>query len=197
MSTLEQRLSELHGRISEIDRAIDQLNTEYNSVAAEFSSGDKDTLRKAEQIEQKIIWLKREKSLAEAAQQQAEIAIQHDAQVREQETRHAVAASAREIASALTTIAHELDDAMLAMRQLFERRHAVLRELQTTGIADGVATRFMQKGVATRAAVHWGLAAHLDIHRCAPDSALPFSSADPVLRSIGKTNGSGNVEGET
>jgi hypothetical protein len=197
-SAHEQRLADIATRIASIDEEVASIDRDFLELASAFNGVDnQQNLREAAALEARLDALRREKNLCIRSRAQAQDAIKHDQIVREQEEQQRRTTSAREIASALTTVAHELDDAMLALRQIFERRHALLRELQTTGIADGVATRFMQKGQATRAAVHWGLTAHLDIHRCAPGSAMPFSSADPVLRSIGKSNGSGSVEGET
>jgi hypothetical protein len=198
MSSYEQKLAELATRIASIDEEVAGIDRSFLELATSFNGVDsQQSLREAAALEARLDALRREKSLCIRSRAQAQDAIKHDQQVREQEEHRAVAASAREIASALTTIAHELDAAMLALRQLFERRHRLLRDLQSTGIADAVATRLMSKGVVTRAACFHGLANHIAVERCAPGSAVALASADPVLRSIGKSNGSGNVEGET
>jgi hypothetical protein len=187
-----RRLAELAARISEIDLAIAELNIEYDNTAVRFSgtggqdNGNPEILKQAAAIEEKISWLVREKQLAENATKQAEIGAKREAETRELEERRARATTARELASAITTINHELDDALLALRQLFERRHSLLRELQTTSVANTVATKLMSKSVATRAACFAGIHIHLDIHRCAPGSFLSLGSADPVLQSIGR-----------
>jgi hypothetical protein len=223
MSSYEdRRLAELAARISEIDLAIAGLNIEYDNTAVRFN-GDPEILKQAASIEEKIAWLRRERNLAEAATKQAEIGAKREVEARELEGRCARTAAARELASAIVTIDHELDDALLALRELFERRHAMLRDLQVTNVANTVATKLMSRGVATRAACFAGIDAHLDLARCAPGSRLPLASGDPLLRGIGKeqapqedggggpvagpvqlesaepipVNGSGSVEGET
>jgi hypothetical protein len=162
-------------------------------VAAEFDGNDsQSSMHKAAGIEVAITELQRERTLIIAAQQQTEAAIEQDAQLRQQEERRIRAATAREIADGISALNHELDAALLALRQLFERRMALLRQLQSTGMGDLVATKLMSKGVATRAACHSGLHQFISLEKCAPGSFLSLASADPILSAIGKvklTNG--------
>jgi hypothetical protein len=82
---------------------------------------------------------------------------------------------------------------MSALAKIFQRRHLLLRDLQTTNAANVIATKLMSKGVATRAACFFGIDAHLDLHRVAPGSRLPFGSSDPLLRGIGRDLTPSNV----
>jgi hypothetical protein len=213
MSSYEDRhLAELSARIVEIDLAIAELNIEYDNTAVRFNGGNPEILKQAASIEEKIQWLRKERNLAENATKQATDAVKRAEEEREREDHRSRCAQARELASAIITIGHELDDAMSALTQIFQRKHALLRDLQITGVANTVATKLMSRGVNTRAACFAGIDAHLDLTRCAPGSRLPFTSADPLLHGIGRelsaptdanaladcvTNGGGRVEGET
>jgi hypothetical protein len=191
MSTHEARLAELNKRISEIDGAISQLDDAYAGVAAQFNAEDKETLRQAEQIEQKVAWLRRERALAVAAGNRVLEDAKAEAIQREQDDRCAVLASARKIADAVATLHAEIDDALVQLRQMLERRMALLRELQNTGVADAVVVKLMQKGPVNRALAAAGLHRFVDISTPSPGSFLPLRNAHPILAGVGRLNGGG------
>jgi hypothetical protein len=192
MSSHQDRLSELDRRINQIDGDIERLNEQYQLVASEFDGADaQSSMQKAASIEVAIGNLQREKTLMLAATQQTEAAIQHDEQVRQQDERHAVRADAKRIADAVATLHAEIDDALVQLRQMLERRMALLRELQNTGVADAVVVKLMQKGPVNRALAAAGLHRFVDISTPSPGSFLPLRNAHPILAGVGRVNGGG------
>jgi hypothetical protein len=192
MSSYEQKITELANRIARIDEEVASVDQSFLELASQFSGVDgQASLKQAALLETKLNELKRERSLAEAARQQAEDAIKHDQIVREQEEHRALAAQTKEVSSAVCVLNAELDEKLFPqLVQAIERRAALLHELGSLGVSSGVLAK-LAKPALTRAACFHGLAKWIDINRCAPSSLCTLASTNAVL-GIGKLNGGGH-----
>jgi chromosome segregation ATPase len=194
MSSLEDRQHELQSRISAIDGEIAALDAEFLTLAAEFNSQDGvASLKQAEQIERRLTQLRSEKSLCLASQAHVTREQLHAKEQQAEDERRAVRAEAQRIADAVATLHSEIDDALVQLRQMLERRMALLRELQNTGIADSVVVKLQGKGPVNRALASAGLHKFVDISTPAPSSFLPLRNAHPLLAGIGRLNGGGHA----
>jgi septal ring factor EnvC (AmiA/AmiB activator) len=190
--TLEDRQNQLQSRIAAIDTEIGQIDNAFTELAASFSGIDgKETMRQCSELETRLSALRREKALVIAAQGHVTREQLHAKERQAEDDRRAVRADAKRIADALATLHAEIDDALVALRQLLERRMALLRELQATGIADSVVVKLQGKGPVNRALAAAGLHRFIDISTPAPGSFLPLRNAHPLLSGIGKLNGGG------
>jgi hypothetical protein len=191
----EARLAELNKRISEIDSAISQLDDEYAGVAAAFNTADKETLRQAEQIEQKVAWLRRERALAVAAGNRVVADAKTEATQREHEARHALLGEAKQISNAICTLNSELDEHLVKLRQLFERRAALFHELGSTGLLDSAAVNKLSgRAAATRAFCATGLHAYVSVEKVAQGSFVPLASTNAILLGIGRDRPDGSAD---
>jgi hypothetical protein len=130
LSSLEDRQHELQSRISRIDADIAALDAQFLALAAEFNSADGNaSLRSAEQIEQKLMQLRREKAISIAAQ--AHVTKQQlDAKaVAAEQDRRATLATAKQHADAVCLLNSEIDEHLVQLRGMFERRFGLLSQL--------------------------------------------------------------------
>jgi hypothetical protein len=186
-STHESRLSELQQRVAAIDAEVALLDDRYSSVANDFESGNQQALKRAEQIEEKITALRREKALALAAQVRiAEQQKQEQAAV-EQRERQQREAEAGKLANAICSLHNDIDRALAHVRELFEQRHSLLHQLGNTGVVDaGVINRLATKSGPTRAFCAAQLHRFAEMQTPATNSMLPLGSANSILNGIGR-----------
>jgi hypothetical protein len=191
MSRLEQRQAELQSRISKIDADIAALDAQFLALAAEFNSADGTaSLKSAEQIEQRLMQLRREKAICIASQSHVTREQLREKEQQAEADRRAVQATAKEISSGVITLNDEIDTALIALRQLFERRFALLSQLAATGIvAQEFVVKLQSRAGPTRACCWAGLAKFVSLERVATQSWLALTSANPVLLGIGKEAG--------
>ena len=185
--TLEDRQHELQSRISQIDSDIAALDARFLQLAAEFNSADGNaSLRSAEQIEQRLMQLRREKALSIASQAHIVKQIMDERQTQAEAERRATLADARKLADAICTLNAELDTHLTQLREMFERRFALLSQLAATGIVDsGFITKLQGKSGATRAFCCSGLHRFVAVEKVGQTSFVPLASVNPILLGIG------------
>jgi hypothetical protein len=186
LSSLEDRQHELQSRISQIDSDIAQLDAQFLALAAEFNSADGNaSLRSAEQIEQKLMQLRREKAMSIAAQahvtkqQLDEKALQAD------KDRRAFQAERQKHVDAVTTLSHECDEFLQKLRELLDRRASHLHSLGMLG-ANGAILAKLGKPALTRAACFHGLAKFFALERVAATSLLALGSTSTLVAGLGR-----------
>jgi hypothetical protein len=203
MSSLEQRQTELQSRLSQIDSEISKLDEDFTQLAATWSGTDgAASMKAAESIEQRLIQLRREKALTIAAQGHVTREQMTERDKEAEEARKALLAKAKEIASAVIVLNDEIDSSLIQLRQLFERRFALLSELASTGVVDqAFVVKLQSRSGPTRACCWAGLAKFVSLEKVATQSWLALASVNPVLLTVGgkdaggaphQTNGDGS-----
>jgi hypothetical protein len=192
MSSLEDKQAALVERLRLIDEEMSRADNEFLTLAAEFNSQDGTaSLKAAEQVEQRLSTLRREKALTIASQ--AHVTKQQlDEKAQQAEAdRRALLATAKQHADAVITLNSEIDEHLTKLRQLFERRFALLSQLGATGVVEqAFITKLQSRAGPTRAMCASGLAKFVSLEKVATQSWLGLSSVNPILLGIGKdTNG--------
>jgi hypothetical protein len=204
MSSLEDRQNELQARITQLDADIAALDQNFLELASAFnavdgaSSDSVASLKQAEQIERRLMQLRREKSLCLAGQAHV-TKLQLDARDKAaQAERLALQATAKQHSDAVITLNAEIDEHLVKLRQLFERRAGFLHDLLGTGLVDSVViNKLGGRNAASRAFCAAGLHRFVSLEKTATQSFVTLASTNAVLLSIGKdppaavkTNGS-------
>jgi hypothetical protein len=179
-------LDQLQQRCAEIDAAIGRADNEFADLAGAFDTGSKSALAKAEQIEQKVNALRRERELNLLAQSQIEKQQQAEATAAEQEAKRKLQVEARTQADAAATFNQRIDESLRALVDLIAQRNNSLRALIATGEgnADWL-NKLLGKPSLTRACCHFGLHRFADLVTVSPSSHAPLASANPILLGIG------------
>jgi hypothetical protein len=108
--------------------------------------------------------------------------------------RRAVLAQAKRIADAVIALNGELDAELVRLREMFERRMSLLRELAATGVAEAVVTRLQGKGPVTRACCAARLHAHIALEKVAQGSFVTLASTNPILMGVGRDRPDGSAD---
>jgi hypothetical protein len=188
MSSLETRQAELQSRLSQIDAEISKLDADFTQLAASWSGTDgAASMKAAEQIEQRLNQLRREKAITIAAQGHVTREQLTERDKEAEQARKALMAKAREISAGVITLNDEIDQALVQLRQLFERRFGLLSELAATGIVDsGFVTKLQGKSGPTRAFCASGLHRFVAVEKVGQTSFVPLASVNSILIGIGK-----------
>jgi hypothetical protein len=188
LSSLADRSTALQSRIESIDQEIARVDEAFVELAAQFSGVDgQESLRQASQLETRLIALRREKSLALAAQSHVT-----QEQLREQEQqadndRRATLADARKLADGIVTLNGEIDQHLVQLRQLFERRASLLHQLGATGVANPITINKLEgKSGPTRACCAAGLHKYIAVEKVATQSFVTLASCNVILLGVGK-----------
>jgi hypothetical protein len=189
MSGLADRQNELQSRLSQIDSEISALDDQFTQLAASWSGTDgQASMKAAEQIEQRLNQLRREKALTIAAQGHVtrEQLIERDQQA--EQARKALMAKAKEISSGVITLNKEIDQALVQLRGMFERRFSLLSELAATNIVDsGFITKLQGKSGPTRAFCASGLHRFVAVEKVGQTSFVPLASVNSILLTVARS----------
>jgi hypothetical protein len=188
MSSLEDRQAELQNRITQLDADIAACDQKFLELASAFNSIDSQaSLKQAAALETKLSELRREKSLTLAAQSHVTKLQLAERDKAAEADRRALLATAMQAADGVVTLNNEIDEHLIKLRQLFERRAALFREMGGTGCVDSVTiNRLGGKGAATRAFCATGLHAYVSVEKVAQGSFVTLASTNPILLGIGR-----------
>jgi hypothetical protein len=188
LSSLEQRQAELQSRIDQIDFEIGQVDEQFAELAAQFSGvNGQDSLRQASALEAKLANLRREKSLALAAQSHTTAQQLAEQEAQAEQARRATLAEARKLADGICTLNAEVDTHLTQLRQLFERRAGLLHQLAATDVANPVTINKLEgKAGATRAACAAGLHKYISVEKVATQSFVTLASCNVILLGVGR-----------
>jgi hypothetical protein len=188
MSSLADRSNALQSRIESIDQEIARVDESFAELAREFTGvNGQASLRQAAALESKLVQLRQEKSLAMAAQAHVTQEQLNEKQQEADKARRATLAKAKEISGGVITLNDEIDQALVQLRQMLERRFGLLSELAATGAVDqAFVVKLQSRAGPTRACCWAGLAKFVSLEKVATQSWLALASVNPVLLGIGK-----------
>jgi hypothetical protein len=125
---------------------------------------------------------------------EAQRALEAEAKERHEREVHAYSA-----ARAVCTLNIELDEALVHLRELFERRAILLKDLGDTGVVDlGLIVRLNHRSLATASAQLAGLSKYFALEMTPASAVRPLSVSNELLLTIGaeppaKANGKGDA----
>jgi hypothetical protein len=182
MSDYATRIAEMARRVSGIDLRLKSINDERISHSIEAAQGSTSALKKVAALDAEADQLCKSRSILTNA---ADLL---DAQLREEEQAAAAAdreqrsAEARKVGAALCALNGEIDLAMVQLRQMFERREAMVCELGGLGgINPSTVKMQCSKEPASAAARYAGLARFLAIEPVTVSAIRPLASSNGIL----------------
>jgi NADH dehydrogenase/NADH:ubiquinone oxidoreductase subunit G len=191
MSSLEDRQNQLNQKLSQIDSEIESLDARFLELAAEWNSADGNaSMKAAEQIEQRLMLLRREKALLIAGQAHVTKAMLDEKQAAAEAERAARTGECKRITAAIVACNESLDQELRRLREALERRAAHIHALGVLGVNPALTAK-LGKPALTRAACYHGLARHIDITRCAPSSLRPLTDTNVLVMGLVPANDSG------
>ena len=187
MSDYASRIAELSKRILSIDAQVGDLNNQRNAASLPAVEGDTHALKQVARLDSQIETLLKERQTIAAASEQIDAMIAAEAAKIDQERKRLAMASARDHASAIMTLNREIDEQLLHLREMFERRQDLISGLARTEIlSSSVTSKLSGRASATRAACAANLHKHLSLETCAPGSMVPLADSNAILLNVGK-----------
>jgi hypothetical protein len=184
-------LSSLASRIEELRRRAEAVAAELINIAArrkqhslDAAIGDKGAIKSIADLDAENDSLKKEAMTISSALEMAEQREREEQQEAEARERHAREVDAYRAARAVITLQHEIDEALLQLRQIFERRAIALNALGNV-VDHGLVTRLSNKSNATSAAQLAGLSKYLNLEMTPAGALRPLASSDEILLRIG------------
>jgi ABC-type transporter Mla subunit MlaD len=158
------KITDFSRRIADIDAKLAELAGKRREYAYGAADNNTASLKAIEALDQKADALNRErKTLLDATEQADRLLREQEAEAAKQD-RERRERQARVSADAVLEVSAQIDAAMVALRALFERRSALLRELADTKIvAANYLLRLHQKFGPTCAARKAGLERYVSI----------------------------------
>jgi hypothetical protein len=184
VSSLASRIEELRRRAETIAAEIVNIATRRKQHSLDAAIGDKSAQSAIHDLDLQREALSREGQTISAALELAQQREREEQQEAEAKLRHAREVDAYRAARAVITLHHELDEALAALRQIFERRAIALNALGNV-VDHGLVTRLSNKSNATSAAQLSGLSKFLNLEMTPAGSLRPLSSSDEILLRIG------------
>jgi hypothetical protein len=186
-------LSSLADRILELKRCAEAIAAELVNIATRRKArsldaviGDKTAQSAIHDLDQETDALKKEAMTISSALEMAEQREREEQQEVEAKLRREREVEAYNHARGVVALNHELDQALIALRQLFERRAVVLKGLGDTGVVDlNLIMRLNHRSGASASAILAGLNRFLNLEHINTSALHPLASSDEVLLRIG------------
>ena len=181
MTDYGSKIADLEKRAADLGAKLTRLADRRGQYAFDATEGDKAAIGAISDIDTQVETLRREQEILTAAIERARhLQREQEADVARRDRQHREA-EARKTADAVVAINNELDRAMTALRQRFERRAELIGALGRTGVFPSTFTlRLLQKIGPTSAARAAGLNDYLSLE------PVPVH----LVKSLAESNGS-------
>jgi hypothetical protein len=187
MSSFSDRINLFRQRASDISTKLSSLADQRRSISIPASEGDQKALKEIILLDQQYDGLRRERDTLSSAIEHAETLQRKEIVDEEQKHLQQREIEAHNHAAAIAALNCEIDQLLVGLRQVFERRASLLVGLARTELVDpSFVARFGNKAGATRAACCAGLHRYLALETVAPSSMHPLASTNETLLGIGK-----------
>jgi hypothetical protein len=187
MSSFTDKLAALRGRAVDITSQLTSLADKRRSYSLAATEADAKAVKAISDIDFQIDSLRREEATVRSAEEVATALEKQEAVDEQRQQQREREVAAYNVAAAVSALHAEIDDRMVALRQAFERRAALLAELSRSELADpNLLNKLSSKLPATRAACCHRLDSFISIERTSAQGRMPLSDANALLAGIGK-----------
>jgi hypothetical protein len=187
MSSYGDKITELNTQVADIGGRLASLADKRKEHSLAAAEGDTTARRIIGDIDSELSSLRNEAATLGAALETIAALQRQEAADIEQNQQRARQVDAYQHARGVTALNLEIDATLTHLREMFERRAALLAGLAQTNIVDSIfVARLASKAPATRAAVFAGLDKYLQFERPAPGSWRPLADTNTPLMSVGQ-----------
>ena len=184
------KIARFEQRAAEIEGKLNNLSERRKAFALGAVEGNKTSLKAIQDIDCEADDLRHERETLTAAIEQAR-QLQHDQEAEiSRKDRESRLGEARKIADSVLTLNMEIDSAMKTMRQMFERRANLVRQLGGIGVIDpSLILRMLQRLGPTCAARKAELNRYISIEHVPPHQLRPLAeSAAGLVRILSRAD---------
>jgi hypothetical protein len=187
VSTYEDRIVAFKDQIASIGKQLAELGARRKSYSLAAASGDQKAIKQIQECDALTGELTKQEQTISSAVETALALERQEQQSAEAAARHERNVAAHQISRAVIALNEELDSRLRQLREVFERRAALLVELGNTEAADrALVMRLSHRAGPTSAAQHAGLAKFLNVEMTPNSAVRPLSDTNSVLLGIGE-----------
>jgi hypothetical protein len=187
VSTYESKILAFKEQIASIAAQLVDVAARRKSFAFAAASGDIKAAQQIADCDFEADALRKQEATVASAVETALALERQEAQDAEAKARHERNIAAYKLARGIVTINQELDLALKQLREMFERRAALLIELGNTEAADrALVMRLSHKSGPTSAAHHCGLNRYLALEMTPNAAQRPLADTNAVLLGVGE-----------
>jgi hypothetical protein len=187
MSSYESKIAEFRERIVSIGKTLADLGARRKSYSLAAANGDANALKEIADIDFAADAARKEEGTLSSAIESAVALDRQAEQDAEAKARHERNIAAYTTARAIITLNEELDLKLKHLREVFERRAALLIELGNTEACDrGLVMRLSHKSGPTASAHLNGLGRFLNLEMVPNAAQRPLADTNEVLLGIGE-----------
>jgi hypothetical protein len=187
VSSYESKINEFKDRIADIGKQLASLAAKRKSFALAAADGDSKARKEIADIDFALDAARREEGTLSSAIESAVALDRQAEQDAEGKARHERNIAAYKISRAIVALNEEIDLKLKQLREMFERRAALLVELGNTEAADrALVMRLSHRAGPTSAAQHAGLARYLNLEMTPTAAQRPLADTNSVLLGIGE-----------
>jgi hypothetical protein len=189
MSSFTDRIGLFRQRAADITTKLASLADQRKDYALDAVEQKPSALKSIADLDHEAESLRKEEQTLNCAIELAEARQRQEVLDLEQQKRRQREVEAHNHAQAIAALNCEIDEVLVQLRAIFERRASLLVGLARTELVDPTfVARFGNKAGATRAACCAGLHRYLALETVAPSSMVPLASTNPTLLGIGKAS---------
>jgi len=186
MSDFENRVQTYKQRQIAIETRLFAIEAERQRLSPAAVDGDRKAIAAIDALDSERSRLVSEQATITAAASQVEQLMRDEQLAGERKAALLHDNQSNELAASIATLNSEIDQALINLRQIFERRADLLGALTATPAGNSPAlTGLARKFGPTGAACHAGLQRYLALEVVAAGAARPLASANELLEGIG------------
>jgi chromosome segregation ATPase len=183
MSDLASKLAQLDQRASAIRERLAAIGTQRREHAFLATEGDEAAIRKLAELESELVPLQRDLERIADAQHETENRQRLELEAKAKAEQQAREKAGAELAIDVMAVTNQVDQQLIVLRQIFEKRHELLVALERTKTKPhGYMQRLLgSKYAATGAARAAGLDKFLDLTHIEPRHTVPLVESNKGL----------------
>jgi hypothetical protein len=186
MSSYGDRINELRKRVSDIASQLTSLTDKRKSYSLAATEGDERAKKAIADCDFQTDSLHREEQTVNSAIETATALHKQQEVDTERKERHQKEVDARLAAQAIAALNLEIDEALVHLKEIFDRRASLLTELADTQVVDpGLIMRLNHRSGPTASAQLAGLNRFLALEMTPAASVRPLATANEILVRIG------------
>jgi hypothetical protein len=187
VSTYESKIAEFRERIVSIGKQLADLAARRKSYSLAAASGDAKAIQEIADIDFALDAARKEEGTLSSAIETAAALDRAAEQDAEAKARHERNIAAHTTARAIIALNEELDLKLKGLREVFERRAALLVELGNSEACDrGLVMRLSHRSGPTAAAHQCGLGKYLNLEMVPNAAQRPLADTNEVLLGVGE-----------
>jgi hypothetical protein len=187
MSSYADKITEFNRMLADLGKQLIALADKRKSYALAAAEGDAKAKAAISDIDFQLDAVRREEGTLASAVETAAALQRQAEQEAEEKQRQEREIEAYQHARAIVALNEEIDLALKQLREMFERRQAMLVALGNLGVCDlGLITKLSHRSAANAAAAHVGLTKYFAMEMTPNSAVRPLATANEILLKIGQ-----------